>query len=523
MNRLFSRKSTKYVAIGASAITAASASYYYSLDKDDGLRRNVRLYSHLTPILIHYRLTGIKHRLLNTPEDVKKQELKHLHEIYSTRALAAIHDLRGWYVKMGQQLANRNDILSEEYIEKLRQLEDKVPPSMTGEEARGVIKRALGLKSLDDVFLDFSDEPIGSASIGQVHKATLKSNGKTVAIKVQSPNAEQLFKNDVSAAKGLFTLFVPDQSIFFDEIEKQFANEFDYVVEAKHLNRMHNNMTPVFGNLVVVPRAYKELCTREVLTMEYLKGIKLVDGVRDNAREWCERNGTTLEALEAEMKEKYSKETFKMPPPYNGPSATVIGLYIGAIKTGDALVNIPVTLHNWTLGYLVPSWKVPYYKSFIPLNTARIMDTLLSIHGHQLFVDGFMNADPHPGNFLLLEDGRLGLLDMGQVKELSTKERVWTARMYKALADQDQDAIKTLAIEMGYSSKKLDKEVMFKLARFSFDQDGEVATDGEPLIEWLQKLVSYLLRGVGLMLNHPVSVAAAWKRYAEQVLKKENI
>ncbi|KAJ3291281.1 hypothetical protein HDU79_002511 [Rhizoclosmatium sp. JEL0117] len=513
MNRLFSRKSTKYVAIGASAITAASASYYYSLDKDDGLRRNVRLYSHLTPILIHYRLTGIKHRLLNTPEDVKKQELKHLHEIYSTRALAAIHDLRGWYVKMGQQLANRNDILSEEYIEKLRQLEDKVPPSMTGEEARGVIKRALGLKSLDDVFLDFSDEPIGSASIGQVHKATLKSNGKTVAIKVQSPNAEQLFKNDVSAAKGLFTLFVPDQSIFFDEIEKQFANEFDYVVEAKHLNRMHNNMTPVFGNLVVVPRAYKELCTREVLTMEYLKGIKLVDGVRDNAREWCERNGTTLEALEAEMKEKYSKETFKMPPPYNGPSATVIGLYIGAIKTGDALVNIPV----------------------------RIMDTLLSVHGHQLFVDGFMNADPHPGNFLLLEDGRLGLLDMGQVKELSTKERVWTARMYKALADQDQDAIKTLAIEMGYSSKKLDKEVMFKLARFSFDQDGEVATDGEPLIEWLQKLVaqdpfgktyeelslpmqvSYLLRGVGLMLNHPVSVAAAWKRYAEQVLKEENI
>ncbi|KAJ3075704.1 hypothetical protein HDU99_001482, partial [Rhizoclosmatium hyalinum] len=305
MNRLFSRKSAKYVAIGASAITAASASYYYSLDKDDGLRRNVRLYSHLTPILIHYRLTGIKHRLLNSPEDVKKQELKHLHEIYSTRALAAIHDLRGWYVKMGQQLANRNDILSEEYIEKLRQLEDKVPPSMTGEEARGVIKRALGLKSLDDVFLDFSDEPIGSASIGQVHKATLKSNGKTVAIKVQSPNAEQLFKNDVSAAKyvdsmfdlmtfvsyltcdnrGLFTLFVPDQSIFFDEIEKQFANEFDYVVEAKHLNRMHNNMTPVFGNLVVVPRAYKELCTREVLTMEYLKGIKLVDGVRDNARE----------------------------------------------------------------------------------------------------------------------------------------------------------------------------------------------------------------------------------------------
>ncbi|KAJ3060930.1 hypothetical protein HDU99_005727 [Rhizoclosmatium hyalinum] len=241
------------------------------------------------------------------------------------------------------------------------------------------------------------------------------------------------------------------------------------------------------------------------------------------------------------MKEKYSKETFKMPPPYSGPSATVIGLYIGVIKTGDALVNIPVALHNWTLGYLVPSWKVPYYKSFIPLNTARIMDTLLSVHGHQLFVDGFMNADPHPGNFLLLEDGRLGLLDMGQVKELSTKERVWTARMYKALADQDQDAIKTLAIEMGYSSKKLDKEVMFKLARFSFDQDGEVATDGEPLIEWLQKLVaqdpfgktyeelslpmqvSYLLRGVGLMLNHPVSVAAAWKRYAEQVLKEENI
>ncbi|KAJ3203892.1 hypothetical protein HDU82_006230 [Entophlyctis luteolus] len=505
-----------------------------------GFVRALKLWTELGPVIAHYRLVEAVHAY--APNALLSAEARSAHwrdldARYAHKVLASLQGLRGFYIKVGQLLAQRNDMLSSAYIEKLRNLEDNVPPLMDGDAARDVVCRALNLKTVDEVFESFGDEPIGSASIGQVHKAVLKRTHRPVAIKIQSPGAEELFRSDLKTARTFCKVFVPEQVILFDEIEKQFANEFDYRVEAANVNQMHANMTPQFGRRIVVPRAHTDLCTREVLTMDFLDGVKLVDGVRAVATVWCERNGTTLDAYERDLRERYLRDG--LPDVYRGPSAFAIDLYVRAIELGDAVVNTPRLLFNWTVGWLLPrSWLFKYHKSFIPLNTARIMDTLLQAHGKQVLIDGFLNGDPHPGNFLLLKDGRLGMLDMGQIKQLTREERIFVARLYKALADEDREALKQLSIEGGYKSKYMNAEVMFKITQVGFDQDGRHVTEGLNLQQYVDKLykmdpwekgldavvmpmrVSLLLRGVGLMLNHPVSVAAAWKPFAEQALRE---
>ncbi|KAI8617245.1 ABC1 family-domain-containing protein [Chytriomyces sp. MP71] len=527
----------RLLVVGTSALVGAPAAYVQTLDKDDGLRRTIRLWTEMGPVIGHYRTVELKHKILKRCKEEENREWAELDEMYSGKVLDTLQGLRGFYIKVGQLMAHRNDVLSKTYIEKLRGLEDQVPPLMDGPQAREVVRSSLGLKNLEDVFLDFQDVPLGSASIGQVHKATLKSTGEPVAVKIQSPGAEELFKSDLQTARTFCKVFIPEQVIIFDEIEKQFVNEFDYRVEASHLTTMHANMTPTFGNLVVVPLPFTHLCSREVLTMQFLKGKKLVDGIRDLGRDWCVRNGTTLEQYEAEMRERYEQEG--LPPVYAGPSPRVMDLWFALVRARDAISNVPRWMWNYTVGWVAPrEWLLPYQKSFLPFNTARVMDTLLKVHGKQVLLDGFLNGDPHPGNFLLLEDGRLGMLDMGQIKILSTEERLFVARLYKALADEDRAELKRLSIEGGYKSKFNDQDVIFKMARVGFDQDGRQVTDGLNLQQFADKMyridpwektldalimpmrVSLLIRGVGLMLNHPVSVAHAWRPFAEQALRE---
>jgi aarF domain-containing kinase len=523
-NKIMSK--SRYLIPGTVLLSGSAA---YALTDE----RTRLLYTSLAPVILHYRLIEWKHKWFPpASEEAANTDWEALHHRYAVKVKDTFMELRGFYVKVAQMLANRNDDLPSMYVENLRLLEDSVPPLLLGDHVKEAIRQELKLERLEDVFEWVETTPIGSASIGQTHRARLKSTGQMVAIKIQSPGAEALFRHDVKGARRFCSWFVPEQVIIFDEIEKQFLTEFDYRKEAEHLETVYENMR-LFSRLVAVPKPFPQYCTKNVLTMEFLEGPKLVDGVREAGKRYAESVGKTFEELEREIRDKYRKEG--LPPPYNGPSAFQLDIYRHWIKMKDAMVNFPRWLFNVFFGRWHP---LQYQQSFVPLNSARIMDTLLKVHGHQVLVNGYFNADPHPGNILLLKDGRLGLIDYGQVKKLTKHERLMLARLMYALAVGDRDTVVNDTKLSGYKSKYYNKEVMYKMSVVGFDQDGRDVTEGLNIQQFVDKMyamdpwesvldfyvlpmrVSLLLRGVGLMLNHPVSVATAWKPIAEKILSE---
>ena len=528
--------------LGFSILTASGFGVYLNLNKEK-YGRTLTLWSQLGPVISHYRAIEFKQKMFPVSDQESDQEYLELHQLYADKVKNTLRDLRGFYIKIGQVMAHRSDILHELYIEKLRDLEDKVPHSLNEEQVKNVICESLKIQDLAQVFSEFDPKPLGSASIGQVHAARLV-NGEKVAVKVQDPAAEALFRGDIMAARHFCKIFAPEQLIIFDEIEKQFLTEFDYREEAKNLLQVAENMAS-FRN-VVVPRPYTQFCSREVLTMQFLKGPKLVDGIRENGKHYASSIGKSYEELEREYRLKYASEG--LPPPYKGPSSLQLEVYRHALKIKDHFLNVPIHLVNGVLGLLyfctgLNAFKsrLSYFHSFVPLNAAYIMDTLLKTHGHQLLIDGKFNADCHPGNFLLLEGGKIGMIDYGQVKHLTTEERIIMSKLILALARKDKQGVADIMFQLGSKSKYNNAEVMYRMVVVGFDQDGRNVTDGLNLQQFMDKMfaldpwektadtlimpmrLSLLIRGVGLMLNHPVSVATAWKELAEQALKKEGI
>lgn len=525
------------LAFGATGVGGFS---FYKLNPDSPYSRSMKLWTQLGPVIAHYRWLELKQKMSPLDEVASDKAYGELHVKYANHVMEVLRDLRGFYIKVAQVMANRSDMLPDLYIESLRTLEDQVPATFDGPSVRAFICNSLKLERLEDAFENFVDKPLGSASIGQVHKAHLK-NGEAVAIKVQAPGAEDLFRHDIGTSKNFCRVFAPEQVAIFDEIEKQFLTEFDYREEAIHLDTVASNMKQ-FPN-VVVPRPIMKHCSKEVLTMQFLNGIKLVDGIRANGAEYASMNGKSLRELELEMKRDFDKNG--LPPIYSGPSAATLGLYRTAVSLRDKIVNAPIILCNYSLSALNwaigTKYQIPYVKSFIPLNSSFIMNTLLECHGHQLFMNGYFNADSHPGNFLLMDDGHIGLIDYGQVKKLESKERILLAKAVVAIASGEPEKIVQSMLDCGYSSKSLDPEVIHKVAIILLDQDGRGVTEGLNLQQYLDKLykidpwdkaadymvmpirLSLLLRGTGLMLNHPVSVCRSWRPIAEKYLREQGV
>jgi aarF domain-containing kinase len=137
-----------------------------------------------------------------------------------------------------------------------------------------------------------------------------------------------------------------------------------------------------------------------------------------------------------------------------------------------------------------------------------------------------------------MSDGRVAMLDYGQVKALTKEQRLYLAKFIVAIADQDRETILNLYKVSGYKSKYMNPEVMTRVAVVVFDRDGRDVCDGLNLQQFIDKMyaldpwektqdflvmpirLSLLMRGVGLMLNHPVSVCSAWRNLAVKVVKE---
>jgi len=185
------------------------------------------------------------------------------------------------FVKLGQVVSTRTDVLPATYTDVLKTLTDEVP-GFSGKRAKEIVSKELGVPC-DEVFQNFSDKPLKAASLGQVHTAYYK--GTKVAVKVQRAGLKDLFDIDLKNLKKLAVLldkFDPktdgadrDWVSIYEESERLLYLEIDYLNEADNTDRFARDFSDI--EWVRIPRVYREVTTPRVLTMEFVESFKLTD------------------------------------------------------------------------------------------------------------------------------------------------------------------------------------------------------------------------------------------------------
>ncbi|MDH5019460.1 ABC1 kinase family protein [Halobacterium rubrum] len=180
------------------------------------------------------------------------------------------------FIKLGQLLSTRPDVLPPEYIEVLTELQDRVPPA-DWDEAKTVIEDELG--PVDEVFDDFDRESISGASLGQVYTAEV--DGEPVAVKIRRPGIEELVEADLRVIRWSIPIvvrFVGEGQAFSlgnlaDEFSKTIREEMDYAREGRMLQEIRGNFAD--NSDIVIPRVYEDYSDARVLTMQYIAGTKI--------------------------------------------------------------------------------------------------------------------------------------------------------------------------------------------------------------------------------------------------------
>jgi predicted unusual protein kinase regulating ubiquinone biosynthesis (AarF/ABC1/UbiB family) len=184
------------------------------------------------------------------------------------------------FIKIGQALSTRADLIPIEYVREFAQLQDRVPP-FSSVKAIAVIEQELG-KPILTLFNEFEVEPIAAASLGQVHRATLHT-GEEVVVKVQRPDLEKLFNLDFEILHRLVRLINRfyknlrkyNLEAIYQEFFELLFQEIDYINEGKNADRFRENFQKY--RQVKAPLVYWQYTTRKILTLEYLPGIKIDD------------------------------------------------------------------------------------------------------------------------------------------------------------------------------------------------------------------------------------------------------
>jgi ubiquinone biosynthesis protein len=341
----------------------------------------------------------------------------------------ALEELGTTFVKLGQLLSSRPDLLPDVYISELGKLVDEVPP-VPFSELEEVIHGDLG----PDVFVRIEPEPLAAASIGQIHEAILK-DGREVVIKVRRPGVLEQVDLDLDLLRSTVRLLerrsetaqLLQLEALADELESHLRAELDYVEEA--------NNTEVIGRLVedaeglVAPRVMRPYVTERVLVLERIHGSKLTPG-----------HGLPQE------------------------------------RAGELART--------------------FFRSYV----------------RQVTVAGIYHADPHRGNVLLTEDGRLALLDFGLLGRLDDDTRRTLSLLLMAVAQNRAEDVAQLILELSLTTLESDQaafvhDVRRKLPRYHWRPLSGIRA-GEALAD-LQRLA--LVHGIRL----PTSFALVGKTLSQ--------
>lgn len=554
------------IAVGGAGAAAAGAYYY-----DPSVRRAVTFWARVGPIAGHYMYA--QRRYASEPE-LQRAEYERLHALYAPASLAVVLELRGLLVKFGQQLSSRPELVPHQYVEAFRALQTDMPAE-PAETIVALIEAELQ-RPISELFAHFDDRPCGAASIAQAHRARTP-DGREVVVKVQFPHAAAHFSADLRGLRTLVRLSRPEAMALFDEFARQYVTELDFARERASLVAMRAALLPRFAGAVEVPLLDEERSGGTVLTMSFLDGEPLersvraalaaagFDASRAGLRKWLE-SADPPQAAAAGAAEAEGGQGRIVPA--RRRRSVAAALREGSISPRGALVRLfGLDSVLWAYGFalrvraraLAALSAVAGAAASLSLVSAEqaaelarasvraasavslarapaLMASLFDVYAFEIFERGFFNSDPHPGNVLVLSDGRLGLIDYGQCKQLARPLRLALAEVVVALADRAPDAVVAAAFrKTGFRSERDDDRFIAAIARLMLSRVEPAMMRGKHRKELfaLDKIAHFppeltsvwravaLLRGSALSLRCNISPAERWRKTAARLLKAE--
>lgn len=257
-------------------------------DRKESLKSKKHLarYAEILKALIKYGFEDIADSLRKNEKSSISKNLLIQGETVNVKELARwkrvrmmLEDLGTTFIKLGQMLSGRPDLIPEELIKELERLQD-LTPTFNGDLAISRIEEDLG-QPIDAVFANFELVPLASASIGQVHRATLH-NGRDVVVKVQRPDIQDQIEVDMDILRALAKLAEKykeevrhyNPKAIVEALEKTMELELDFKHELKNIQLFRRNAA-LRNSEVIVPETYREYSSERILTMEFVEGFKI--------------------------------------------------------------------------------------------------------------------------------------------------------------------------------------------------------------------------------------------------------
>ena len=474
-------------------------------------------------------------------------EYEKLHDYFSPIIEKQVWEQRGFYIKHAQFLSTRDDFVPEKYLEWCKKVQDQAPTKLEKGEALKIAEESLRGTKYENAIEYWEETPIGVASIGAVHRCRLRGESKTCVVKVQAPEVENRFRNDVDTMIFFLRLFQPQHVPPLKEVQRNFLNEFDYRIEAENLREMKRLIEDgKFSDRVKIPEPKVEMCSKNALFMEEIEGVPLVRGVKESYERFLKATGKSADANAM----RHSANALLADEAKNETNFKDVEETARATRKANAMIRAKFLLIDEPirLAYNLSPLRLVFGKSekkpsATLVNLGDVLRTMLDVHAHEIFECGTFNGDPHPGNILLMPDGRLGLIDYGQTVRIDEYARRAYAKLVLALLHEDKEEVARLVWSsppdgFGGKTKKRDVDTAYKLATFWNDRDTPDITEGLNLQEFIDEMerrdpmidtprqmvmisrVSVLLRGMGNAFDMRLRVSEAWRKHARALLKK---